>query len=67
MSVEGAGQILKAALRLFAWGQSCVERPGPSRDKVCGGLAGGFLKDRDRKLGAEMLGSAQDRDGGIPA
>lgn len=65
--MEGAGQILKAALRLYAWGQSCVERSGPSGDRVCGGLSGGFLKDRDRKLGAELLGPAQDRDGGLPA
>lgn len=67
MRVQRAGLILEAVLRLYAWGQSYVESSGPSRDKVCGRLSGGFLEDRDRKLGAEMLGPAQDRDGGLPA
>jgi len=65
--VESAGLIPKAALPFYAWGESCVERSGPSHHKVCGNLAGGFFQDRNRKLGAETLGPTQDCERGLPA
>ncbi len=67
MSADLAGLVLTAALWLDAWLQSRMERSGPTRDKVCGGLVGLLAKDRDREFAAEILGPVRDRDGGAPA